>query len=67
MVPDHEIKVSVDIAMKMGELAILLKSNEQAINFYKEGLSVSPDNITILVAIGKLYMQVWSMMVIVFL
>lgn len=47
----------MDICLRLGNLAILLKNNEKAINFYKEGLQISPNNIQILVALSKLYMQ----------
>ncbi|CAH1154815.1 unnamed protein product, partial [Phaedon cochleariae] len=55
---EEETQVLVDICVKLGEMAIVLKNNEQAISFYKEGLQVSPDNKTILVALAKLYMQI---------
>ncbi|XP_019763181.2 tetratricopeptide repeat protein 21B isoform X1 [Dendroctonus ponderosae] len=47
----------VDISLKLGEMAISMKSNEQAVSYYKEGLTVSPNNTSILVALAKLYMQ----------
>lgn len=43
--------------MKLGEISILLKNNEQAVNFYKEGLQTSPNNVRVLCALAKLYMQ----------
>lgn len=56
--PENEVELLVNISMKLGEMAISVKNNEQAINYYKEGLDVSPNNINILVALAKLYMQV---------
>lgn len=48
----------VEISMKLGEMAISMRNNEQAVNYYKEGLTVSPNNVSILVALAKIYMQV---------
>lgn len=45
------------ICLRLGNLAILLKNNEKAVNFYKEGLQIFPNNVQILVALSKLYMQ----------
>ncbi|KAL1513227.1 hypothetical protein ABEB36_002663 [Hypothenemus hampei] len=47
----------VALSMKLGEIAIAMKNKEQAVNYYKEGLAVSPNNIIILVAMAKIYMQ----------
>ncbi|XP_066149408.1 tetratricopeptide repeat protein 21B-like [Euwallacea fornicatus] len=47
----------VTISIKLGELAISIKNKEQAVNYYKEGLAVSPNNTPILVALARLYMQ----------
>ncbi|XP_050293241.1 tetratricopeptide repeat protein 21B-like [Anthonomus grandis grandis] len=47
----------VGISMKLGEMAVAMKNNEQAVNYYKEGLHVSPNNVALLVALAKLYMQ----------
>lgn len=55
--PENEVELLVEISMKLGEMAISMKNNEQAINYYKEGLDVSPNNINIMVALAKLYMQ----------
>lgn len=41
----------------MGNLAILLKNHEKAVNFYKEGLHCFPNNVQVLAALSKLYMQ----------
>lgn len=48
----------VDISLKLGDMAISMKNNEQAVSYYKDGLTVSPNNTSILVALAKLYMQV---------
>nr|CAH7760444.1 unnamed protein product [Callosobruchus chinensis] len=56
-VPENEIQIIVDISVKLGDMAMSLKHNEQAINYYKEGLDVSPNNVAILTALAKLYMQ----------
>lgn len=47
----------VDISLKLGVMAVLTKNKEQAVTYYKEGLVISPNNIPILVALAKLYMQ----------
>lgn len=47
----------VDISLKLGEMAVLTKNKEQAVTYYKEGLVISPNNVPILVALAKLYMQ----------
>ncbi|KAJ8985639.1 hypothetical protein NQ317_015135 [Molorchus minor] len=57
VVPQSEIHSLINISMKLGEMASALKNNEQAINYYKEGLEVSPNNTSILAALAKLYMQ----------
>ncbi|CAG9772405.1 unnamed protein product [Ceutorhynchus assimilis] len=54
---DEIDKQLINISMKLGEMAIAMKNNDQAINYYKDGLNVSPNNISILVALAKLYMQ----------
>lgn len=54
---EFEINVFVKICLKLGHIATLLKNTEQAVNFYKEGLQTSPNNIQILVALANLYMQ----------
>ncbi|KAG5885606.1 hypothetical protein JTB14_024787 [Gonioctena quinquepunctata] len=54
---ENEVKTLIGISIKLGEMAIALRSNEQAINFYKEGIEISPNNTVILVALAKLYMQ----------
>ncbi|XP_060525880.1 tetratricopeptide repeat protein 21B-like isoform X2 [Cylas formicarius] len=56
-VPDAEIALLVDIALKLADTAISLKNHEQAVNYYKESLTVSPNNISILVALARQYMQ----------
>lgn len=47
----------ITISLKLGEIAMMLKNSEQAVDFYKEGLKIFPNNIQILVALAKLYMQ----------
>lgn len=37
---------------------MIFKNSEQAVNYYKEGLQISPNNIKILVALANLYMQI---------
>lgn len=45
--------------MKLAELSSTLRNNENAVMYYKEGLSVSPNNQKVLAALAKLYMQVY--------
>ncbi|KAJ8941157.1 hypothetical protein NQ318_004277 [Aromia moschata] len=56
-VPESEIKTLIDISLKLGEMAMSQKNNEQAVNYYKEGLEVSPHSTSLMVALAKLYMQ----------
>lgn len=42
----------------MAEQSIMLRDNHQAINHYKEALKYSPDDIKIVTALARLYMQV---------
>ena len=57
-VPDEEIKLLVDIGVKLAEIASTLKNHDQAVQFYKDTLEISPNNTEILTALAKLYMQV---------
>ncbi|CAH0554061.1 unnamed protein product [Brassicogethes aeneus] len=52
-----DVNVIVETALKLADLSISIKNNDDAVNFYKEGLDVSPNNIGILVNLAKLYMQ----------
>ncbi|KAF7266424.1 hypothetical protein GWI33_020255 [Rhynchophorus ferrugineus] len=47
----------ISLSTKLGEMALSMKNTEQAVNYYKEGLAVSPNNISVLTALAKLYMQ----------
>lgn len=47
----------VDTSLKLGEMAVSMKNKDQAVSYYKEGLVISPNNVLILVALAKLYMQ----------
>lgn len=44
--------------MKLGEISVTLKNNDQAIQFYKDAIEVSSNDISVLTALAKLYMQV---------
>lgn len=57
-VPDDEIKLLVDIGVKLAEIAATLKDNDKAVQFYKDALEICPKNTEILTALAKLYMQV---------
>lgn len=48
----------VETASKLAELSISIKNTDDAVNFYKECLNVSPNNVNIMVSLAKLYMQV---------
>lgn len=54
---DSEVNILITICLKLGHIAALLKNTEQAVNFYKEGLQTSPNNIELLVTLANLYMQ----------
>ncbi|CAH1164953.1 unnamed protein product [Phyllotreta striolata] len=47
-----------ELSVKLGEMALMTNKTDQAINFYKEGLDMMPNNINVLVALAKAYMQV---------
>lgn len=57
-IPQRVIDTSVKICMKVADLSINLRENEQAVNSYKDALFISPNNFTILTALAKLYLQV---------
>lgn len=48
----------VEINAKLAQLCVNLKDNEQAVNHYKDGLAVAPDDVETLQQLAKLYMQV---------
>lgn len=50
--------ILLELPVKLGEMALMTNKTEQAITFYKEGLEMTPNNINILVALAKAYMQV---------
>lgn len=45
----------------MAEQSIHLRDNDQAVHHYKEALKFSPQDVTILASIARLYMQVNNM------
>lgn len=48
----------VEINAKLAQLCVRLKDYEQAVNHYKDGLAVAPDDVETLEQLAKLYMQV---------
>ncbi|XP_015840637.1 tetratricopeptide repeat protein 21B [Tribolium castaneum] len=56
-VPEDEIKLLLDIGVKLAEIAATLKDNDKAVQFYKDALEISPSSTEILTALAKLYMQ----------
>lgn len=47
----------IEINSKLAELCIQLKDNEQAVNHYKNALSVAPDDLETLEQLANLYMH----------
>lgn len=58
VIPQEETDKSVEISTKLAELSKGLRENEVAINHYKDALKLSGNNIKILIALAKQYMQV---------
>ncbi|XP_045469443.1 tetratricopeptide repeat protein 21B-like [Harmonia axyridis] len=56
-VPQSEIDILVSIYTKLAEMSIQNKDNDEAINYYKEACEVQPENVSILGALAKLYIQ----------
>lgn len=56
----EETKKLLNINSKLAQLCINLKDYEQAINHYKDALSVTQDDLEILEQLARLYMQVSS-------
>ncbi|XP_030747713.1 tetratricopeptide repeat protein 21B-like [Sitophilus oryzae] len=50
-------QILVTLSTKLGEMALSMKNSEQAVNYYKDGLLVSPNNVSLLTSLAKLYMQ----------
>lgn len=57
-IPEEEILLLVDINVKLADISTTLKNNDQAIQFYKDALEISTNNVQILTSLAKLYMQV---------
>lgn len=57
-IPEEEISLLVEINVKLADICTTLKNNDQAVQFYKDALEISTDNIQILTSLAKLYMQV---------
>uniref|UniRef100_T1GGC8 Tetratricopeptide repeat protein 21A/21B fourth ARM domain-containing protein n=1 Tax=Megaselia scalaris TaxID=36166 RepID=T1GGC8_MEGSC len=50
-------KVMSKICTLLAEQSISLRENEQALQYYKEALKFSPEDVQILCSLGRLYMQ----------
>ncbi|KRT82678.1 Anaphase-promoting complex subunit 3 protein [Oryctes borbonicus] len=59
--PEDELQTSVDLFVKMSEISISLRGLDQAVEYYKQALNVSPNNCKVLVCLAKLYMQMNDM------
>ncbi|XP_055680428.1 tetratricopeptide repeat protein 21B-like [Lutzomyia longipalpis] len=60
LIPEQR-RILSRICVLMAEQSIHLRDNDQAVHHYKEALKFSPQDITILASIARLYMQVNNM------